>query len=384
MRTRFIVLFVLFAVSAGLLWSDFYSGYSEKDRQTLAESYYLAGAQYVRVGKTELGKDYQALAFKIYPQLSPGQITEEKLPSAQELLSQGLAKVIGAPAQGPSMVPRSFFLRYMGALLDEDPAEVVSFLDGSVYLSDEKSEMTRQEAQSAYADLFASEHLGGLEPAELYDLTSLSISAAPQPVQKRWGESSVLRVHAKKDLSDKLAFWKEDQQFLVRKVNDSWYIFAIGTGVPPADWMPQPAAAPPAERPAAESERALDKEITDAFGAWMSAFLQKNADGALAVMADEVSLVRMNQTVSRDELRTAFQGYFAGTDFGGTRLSDVADAGSIFVEPSSDLSAPGGGDVYALNLEARKDLSDEVPFWTTYQRYYFAKVDGDWKIIGLF
>jgi hypothetical protein len=384
MRIRIILPLVLLAVSAGLLWSDFYSDYGEKDRQSLAESYYLAGAQYISVGKAELGKEYQALAYKIYPQLSPGQITEEKLPSAQELLSQGLAKVIGAPAQGPGIVPRSFFLRYLGALLDQDPAEVVSFMDGSVYLSAEKNEVTRDEAQTAFADLFASEHLAGLEPSALYDLSSLSITAAPGPVQKRWGESSVLRVHAKMDLSGALAFWTEDQQFFIRKRDKGWYIFAIGPEAPPQDWQPQPVAAP-AERPVAVSEQAVNKEIVDAFTGCVAAFLKKNVDGALAFMADEVRIVRMRQTISRDELRTTFLGYFDSADFGGTELSDVVDTGSIFVEPSAELGEGAGeGPVYALNVKARLDLSDKIPFWTTYQRYYFEKKDGDWKIVALF
>ncbi len=49
MRNRFILPLVLLAVSAVLVWPEFYSDYGEGDRQSLAEAYYLAGSQYLKV-----------------------------------------------------------------------------------------------------------------------------------------------------------------------------------------------------------------------------------------------------------------------------------------------------------------------------------------------
>jgi hypothetical protein len=382
MKHRMILPVVLFAVSAGLVWSEFYSDLGERDRQTLAESYYLAGAQYVKVGKGDLGKEYEALAYKIYPQLDPKQIAEEKLPSAQELLAQGIAKPIAAPGmEAAGAAPRSFFLRWLGALLDQDPSQVVSFMDGSVYLSGPGEEMTRDEAQTALGELFATGKLAGLEPSAVYDLGSLSITPAPEAVQKAWGPSSLITVRAAADFSAELPFWQQAQTFYVHRRDRSWSIYAIGAAAPPAQWKPKPAA-PAGPRAATVSERAVEKEITDAFSGCVAAFLKKNGDGALAFIADPVRIVRMRQTVSREELRTTFQGYFEG-DFGGTAYADVVDTASLFVEKSLDFPE-AAGPVYALNVKVRLDLSDKVPFWTTYQRYYFTKVDGDWKIIALF
>jgi len=382
MRIRFFIPLVLLVLAAGLAWPDFYSGLAEKDRRSLAESYYLAGSQYVSVGKGEVGREYQALAYKIYPELVPAGIAEEKLPSAQELLASGMAKMI-APQEASGLAPRSFFLRYLGALLEQDPAAAAAFMDGSVYLTDESREFTREEAEQAYAALFSTQPLAGMDPSAVYDLSSLKITAAPEKARTLWGAASLITVNARQDFSSALPFWSTDQRMLVRKEGGSWYIFAMGSALPPADWKPQaiPAAA---ERPVAESEKALVKEITDAFQACVSAFLDKNADEATAYIAEQVRVVRLRQTISRQELATTFLGYFDSADFAGAGFDSVVEPASIFVERSTEFSDGSQGPVYVLNVKARHDLSDRFPFWTAYQRYFFSRGDGGWKIFALF
>ena len=111
--------------------------------------------------------------------------------------------------------------------------------------------------------------------------------------------------------------------------------------------------------------------------------IAENADGALAFMADEVTFLRLRQTVTRDELSTTFLGYFETTDVGGAGVDDVVDTASIFVEPADSPVDGVDGRVYRLNAEALVDLSATIPFLGKYQRYYFREEAGDWKIFAI-
>jgi hypothetical protein len=387
MRKKFVLSFLLAALMTEAAWSQFYKDYSEQERKYLAESYYLAGAQYVKLGKAELGKQYEDLAYGIYPQLAPSKIAEEKQPTAEELLAQGMAKAIVVPeAPGkPELAPRSFFLRLLGAFLDENPSEITEFLDGSVYIDALAGDVTRTDAEEALKELFTSLSLSGFAPSDIYDLDSLGIEAAPSDVRQTWGQSSVLRVNAKMDFSEEVGFWEQSQQFYLRKSGAGWYIFAIGRNAPPRDWKPQPISAPVAPpETTMTGQPAPYAEIEDAFSRCVSAFLAKDLDGTLAFMADDIQFLRMRQSITRDELKDTFQGYFEGTDFSSIQLSDIIDTESMFVEPTTEFASEVQGPEFILNVTAKLDLSDMIPFWTTYQRYYFTKQGSDWKIFALF
>ena len=91
MRNRLFVAVLLLLGGAGLVWSQFWKDMSDTERQTLGESYWLAGRQYEVVGKVEKGREYKELARRIYPELEPAAITDQEQPSAAELLASGRA-----------------------------------------------------------------------------------------------------------------------------------------------------------------------------------------------------------------------------------------------------------------------------------------------------
>ncbi len=385
MRNKFIISFLLAAVAIAPLGAQFYKDYSETDRKSLAEAYYLAGAQYYKVGKADLGKTYEALAFYIYPQLQPSEITEPTLPSAEELLSQGMATRIGAPetAEKANQLPRSFFLRYLGAMLDEDADAVSSFFDGSVYVDSLGAEISQEDIKTAFREFFAEAPLAGVEASDVYDLDSVVIVDAPAAMKAQWGTTSILRVNAKKDFSESLKLWENDQQYYAHKSGGAWHFFALGQNPPPMDWKPAAAAAPQTAAPAA-AEKPASVRIKEAFSACVSAFLEKNIDGTIEYTAEEVKILRMRQSITREEIRTTFEGYFETADFTGMTFETAVDPSSIFVEPSKDFAGEIDSPVYVLNVKAKIDLSEKVPFWTTYQRYYFVEENGTWRIFAVF
>ena len=52
------------------------------------------------------------------------------------------------------------------------------------------------------------------------------------------------------------------------------------------------------------------------------------------------------------------------------------------MQRTSDYEGDVGGPVYLLGA-GPMDLSDTIPFWTTWQACYFRPVSGDWKIFAI-
>ncbi|HEY9595703.1 MAG TPA: hypothetical protein VHE79_14585, partial [Spirochaetia bacterium] len=354
-------------------------------RKAIGESYWLVGKQYQTVGKGDLGRDYMNLAKIIYPRLDPASITDRELPSAAELLARGKTTPIGGEASAlPTAALDSFFLRFVGALLDGNADAVMGFLDGSVYLSKVPQEVAQADAAPALASFFKEGPTAGLEPSGVYDLSSVVIARGTPSMQKAWGETYTLTVNAKVDYSQQVSFWDMTQKYYVHRTNEGWRIFALGQSAPPLSWTPQPAsAAVVAAPPQAPTDAEAGTAISDTFSSTMSALLDRDVDTALASMTDNVRFLRLRQTVTKAELRTSLLGYFDKAGDQKPALQDVLDTESVFVQPTQSPVDGVTGPVYVLNVVAKSDLSDLIPFWSTYQKYYFVEQDGHWVIFAI-
>jgi len=385
MRKTMVLSVVLLSLAASLVWAQFWKNYSDTDRRATAEAYWLAGSQYQKIGQPEVGGAFKAMAREIDPTLDPNAISDQALPSAAELLAQGQTTEIAAGASGiPTGAVSSFFLRFLGALVDKDSAGIAGFLDGSIYLTRLPVEVTRPDAQAAMSAFFKSAPLEDLKPSQVYNLDSIVITREPPAAQAAWGEAYTLTVNAAADYSQYVSFWDMTQRFFVRRVSGKWYVFGYGPTMPPLSWTPQkaePPAAPPAPAAAADSD--AGSSITQAFTSCVAALLKKDAEGALTHMSPSIHFLRMRQSVTRDELRTTLQGYFDTADFKNAAASDVLNLDSVFVEPSESPVEGVTGDVYMLNVQSRIDLSAGIPFWSSYQRYYFIQEAGNWVIFAI-
>jgi hypothetical protein len=384
-RNKFFFLTLVFVLAAGTSWAQFWKSYSDKDRQSIAQAYWLAGTQYQVIGKTEKGAQLMRLARIIDPQLDPAAIREPALPSAAELPARDGTSAIG---EGASTIPKqsldSFFLRFIGALLAKDAAAASGFLDGSLYLSKKQTGISRADARSALEQFFSHAPLAGKTPSDLYNLDSVAIASASPQARAAWGDAYTVTVDANVDYSPFLAFWEARQQFFVHRAEGEWYIFAIGRNPPPLAWKPE-AAAPVASAPPSPGGAAqVSKAITDAFHACLGDLLKKDTDGASAFIADNVSLLRLHQSVTKDELKTTLDGSLENAELGATRVEDAVDMNSAFVERAQSPVSGMRAEVYSLSIRAKTDLTAALPFWTRYQRYYFVNDNDRWKIFALF
>jgi hypothetical protein len=381
MRNRIILSVVLLALASGLAWAQFWKGYSDAERQKVGEAYWLAGKQYAAIGKTEKGDEYMLIARSIFPGLDPAGIKDEALPSAAELLAQGRATAIGGGAESlPTAALSSFFLRFAAAIPQKDAAAVEGFLDGTVYLSGRESEVTPSEFAGFFADAPAED----AAPSALYDLASIVIAREAPAQLKAWGDAYTLTVDAARDLSGAVPIWSGHQQFFIHRTAAGWSIFAYGQAPPPLSWSPTPAGAAGSAAAPTPTEADKEKGVAETFTGMMSALLGKDADGVVARAGANVRFIRLRQSVTRDELKTSLQGIFDGADFKGAGAADVLDMGTLFVNAvASPVEGVTDGS-YELNVQSREDLSSVIPFWSKYQKYYFAAQDGGWVMTAIF
>ena len=384
MRNRFVLSVLLLVFASGLAWAQFWKNYTASDRHSLAEAYWLAGAQYQAVGESDKGSQFKSLARIIDPTLDPTAIKDTALPSAAELLAQGRASPIGAGSSSvPSASLSSFFLRFVGSLLDEDSTAMLTFLDGSVYLTKVPVEVKSADAKPSLDAFFAKAPLKGQTASAVYDLNSIVITPAAPAMQGAWGETYTLDVNAKADYSASINFWEQKQQFYIHRTDSGWRIFAIGQAAPPLSWSPlkASAAAPAVAAPPETTDPTA--AVTDAFKDFMTAVLGKDAEAAIKDVASNIRFLRLRQTVTSDELKTTLLGSFDKADFPSAMIGDSLDMSSIFVESTASPVDGVSGPVYALNVKSNTDLSADVPFWGSYMKFYFMMEDNAWVIFAI-
>jgi len=348
----------------------------------LAEAYYLVGRQYEQKGDTQKARDFQDMAYNIDPGLDPANIQIQDLRSAAALILEGKAKLAAVPRtreEATQELLKSKFLRLVSAFLSKDTTGMLELMDGSLYFSDLGVEMTQAQIEEQLNSFFAGTDLSGLAPSEVYDLNSLGVT----PVTTPWGETYAIQIRAKMDFSKQVAFWSTQQKYLMHQSAGRWLLFSVGQKLPPANWRPKPA---PRFTPQAASglESGPQPEIKAALLACLDAFMDKDVDSASRYFANEVTIIRLNTTLSRGEIAETFQGYFDDADFSAVSGEDIVDPKSIFVSPSDRFPDQSRGEEYLLTVKTRLDLSDTIPFWTRFQDYYFAEEMGAWRIFAIF
>ncbi len=378
---RIFWLVVVILLVAGSVWAQFYERLTDSERRSLAEAYYLVGRQYAEGGQSEKARDFEQMAYNIWPSLDPASIQAESGPTAAALILKGEA----LPAEAVEPLLRSHFLRLASAFLSEDADSLLELMDGSVYFIKLDQELDQQAIRSNLETFFARTDLsGGLPPSQVYDLDSLKVAKVPDAAPA-WGDVYAVRIQAQKDFSDQVIFWEQSQQYLFHRVLGRWLIFSVGSGLPPSSWAPQ-APSVAASRPSASEAPAADPapEIKDAFLTALDYFLAKKPDQASQYFTREIQILRLNTSLSREEMAKTFEGYFEGSDFSGVTADSVVDTNSIAIEPSDRFAGQAAGQVYLLSVKTKLDLSDRIPFWTRFQEYYFNAAEGGWKIFAIF
>jgi hypothetical protein len=386
MKKLLSLLVLLVLVTTGL-WAQFYITLPRAERKNLAEAYYLVSKQYERNNETQKASEFEAMAYNIDPGLNPNDIQVRDLPSAVALILEGRAKLAAVPKESAEAIEallRSKFLRLVSAFLSENTPAMLELMDGSVYLSDMGSELTQRQIEAQLDAFFSGIDLTGLVPSQVYDLNSLTVRPLVSAAAA-WGETYAVRIRAKMDFSKSVSFWQEQQQYLMHRAGSGWLIFSIGQKVPPASWSPKAAPKAP-RRLEAVPQEGPQKEIKANLLACLEAFLDKDADRASGYFTEQVKIIRLDVSLTREEIAQTFQGYFESKDFSGIGAEDIVEADSVFVSPTDRFGDQSAGEEYLLTVKTQSglDLSADIPFWTRFQDYYFAEQGGVWRIFAIF
>jgi len=363
-------------------WAQFYQELAPDKREELAESYYLVGTEYLKVDKPGKGADFKSMAYNINPRLQPEKIKERSLPQAAQLILSKEGYFIG---EKPESLLRSKFKRLVGSFLAADITSILEFIRGSLYINKLQAEATRQEITGALTDFFAAVSLKGLAPSQLYNFNSITFNWNKHDKAAGWGETCLLTIQSRGDFSDYTGLWESEQGFLFSKIGGKWHIISIGKEMPPLSWRPQHVTSrviTPEE--SSDQGRA---QVKTAFMECVSFFLDKDIRSATEYLHDQIKILRLNTTLSKEEMISTFQGYYENSDFTGVKPQDVINEESIFVESSERFSSEIPGQAYLLTVKTRLDLSGQIPFWTRFQEYFFTQEPvkgGGWKIFAIF
>ena len=374
---------VLLTVGAAAAWAQFYGELGPAERRELAEAYYLVGQQYALQGERAKAMEFEGMAYHIDPGLDPETFAAgPEIPATAAL--PGPEYRAAPQREAPEAVAvllKSRFLRLLSAFLAEDAPALLSMMDGTLWFTRFDAELTQEAIAGDLQAFFARADLsGGLAPSAVYDLDSLEVSPVEGPAD--WGPCYAVRITARADFSEEMAFWEREQQYLYHPRDGQWLLFAVGSGLPPAAWNPR---APQARASAAPADSGNQlKSIREAFLSSLRHFLAREPTEASRYFTREILILRLNATLTREEMAATFEGYFEGSDFGGVSAEQVVDTGSISVEPSERFVDRMPGPEYRLSVRTRLDLSDRIPFWTRFQEYYFNLEEGDWRIFAIF
>lgn len=377
---------VIFLFIVGAVWAQFYEKLSREQRRELAEAYYLVSRQYAQAGEKAKAGEFERMAYNIDPGLDPSRIQLKEQPSAASLIIEGKAVLAAAPrerAEAVQQLIKSRFLRLVSSFLTKDAESMLELMDGSVYFTKLDLELKQADMRRELNGFFAQINLaGGLAPSQVFDLNSLEVAtiAAASP---QWGETHAVRVRARMDFSAQVAFWEDNQQYLFHRSGTRWLLFSVGQKLPAAAWVPKQALET-AARKAAAPQAGPGGEIREALLESLNYFLQKNVERAAQFFAEEILILRLNTSLTRQEMASTFEGYFEDSDFSGIKPSDLLDTNSISVEESDRFAQAIKGPVYLLSVKTKLDLSDKIPFWTRFQEYYFSSEEGSWKIFAIF
>ena len=244
MRNRIVLSVLLLLVASGLTWAQFWKGYSDTERKSLAEAYWLAGSQYQAAGLSEKGAEFQAVARSMYPELDPASIADQALPSAAELLAQGRTRIIGgtsetvraAPvetAPTPEAVPdvdsiiTGTFSEFLTAILSKDADAAVRKVSANVEFLRLRQTVTKDELRTSLQGYFDNADFASTDLSDSLDVSSIFVEPVDSPVAGVSGPVYALNVRSTLDLSAGIPFWASYMKFFFSQEGGSWLIFAV-------------------------------------------------------------------------------------------------------------------------------------------------------------
>lgn len=361
---RILIALIIFVCTAALGWGQFYADLSMDERKDLAEAYYMAGKQYQSVGKTEKGKEFVSMAYRIYPDLDPGDIDVRKPIAKRSVTVTGTWRPEHSPIPEGVTAENAVlyhFSRFLRGFLTENKTTMLSVIDSRVYVPVVPAGLPKAEVEARIDYFFLEYDVAETPPSDLLDLTSIRT----EPVERQiWKASVDLAEDPAIDLGSAFGLSRDTLDFYLRIIGNNWVVFA-------AQELPE------------EVQRIVAPEnaIRDTLVAAFQAFIDERPLVASRYFTDPLDNIPYDEYITREELQETFRGYFEDYDFGGYTDINV----QLSIERSPDLRHPGGP-AYKVELTLPRELRGEVPFWSSFSGYYmvFDERAESWRVFAIF
>ena len=111
-----------------------------------------------------------------------------------------------------------------------------------------------------------------------------------------------------------------------------------------------------------------------------SAFLAHDADAIVSMLDGSVYVAGMN--VTRAQAHAALDALFQRRSLAGISLAQIYDTDNVMAQPYA-MGAGALADAFQVSMDARLDLSADVPFWGTDQRFVLRPAGNSWLISAI-
>jgi hypothetical protein len=111
-----------------------------------------------------------------------------------------------------------------------------------------------------------------------------------------------------------------------------------------------------------------------------SAFLAHDADAIVSMLDGSVYVAGMN--VTRSQAHAALDALFEQRSLTGISLAQIYDTDNVMAQ-RYEMGAGVLADAFQVTLDARMDLSADVPFWGTQQRFVLRPVGDTWLVSAI-
>jgi hypothetical protein len=359
-----VFLIILPAVS---IVGQFYKDYPDTLKVELAESYYLAGMEYKKLGHSQ-GDRYIKMAYEIYPALDAAIINEAENSIRTKDFRQSAAQNKNAPplSAAEKKLLEYRFIRFIGVFFANNAETMGAFLDQKILTGESESAIIKADIVLRLESVSKDLRVSGFSATKLYDFKTINIDDV--------ADSGIYELHIFPDnaMSGSLLGFKTGEHIFGFRKYENEYRLCYFNGLLTGD-----------TGKVVESEEA--RLIRNAFGEALDSFFAEDIRSLSAHFGKEIVILPLGSTLTNEEAAITFSGFIGedGLDTKGLESNAAFDSEASVVRYSNILSGKYGGKIYRLEPVMDTEYIDRMPFFAQYLEYYFALIDGNWVIVAV-
>ena len=132
-----------------------------------------------------------------------------------------------------------------------------------------------------------------------------------------------------------------------------------------------------------EGKADVTEIIKSKFIRLIGALIEENSDSIVQLLAGSVFISSLSTEVTQSEAQASLSGLFDKINLIGLPPSSVYAIDSLKISKANSNISSIWGQTYILQIDAAKDFSSYIGFWTKHQTFYFYKPKDAWLIYSV-